>query len=74
MNKPRVPARNQAMFIKFVAFLKEQGALESFSQKQDIEIFEDDPYDWISGAFMWDRDWNYWNNINQQWRKICQSY
>lgn len=76
--KPRVPARNQAMFIKFVTFLKEQGALESyFDSEIDSDVFEESYIWWVSSGFVWDdtlQGWNYWDNIYTKWEELCKSY
>lgn len=71
-NKPRVPARNQAMFIKFVAFLKEQGALESYFKNLEFRrIFEYVPYNWVDAAFVWKdspQGHDYWSNRAKVWK------
>lgn len=76
--KPRVPAHNQVVFIKFVSFLKEQGALEAYFENiYEESIFSAYLDGWVDSAFIWcdsKEGYDYWRNIYWNWEKICQSY
>ena len=65
---------------KFIQFLKDNGALESFLWNIDAC-----PSKWVKNnisphiitiAFDWketDEGWNYWNDLDNKWRAICKS-
>ena len=67
--KFRVPASKLKSFVDFVSFLKSKGAM-SYFQYASNDAFQDDPGDWIIGAFVWEiseNGHNFWFDINEYW-------
>jgi hypothetical protein len=68
---------HESSFVKFLkAYEIEIEDFESRLFEWEYEIGEDQPEDWIAGAFEWHdqpEDRGFWWNLHSEWIKICNN-